>query len=77
MNLAFPRAGNWHGNASLLIFLDNGMRAFAAGADQRRWMEVDAADAYDTAVVMVPETWRATLAPTPFTPEMLALDQQG
>ena len=77
MSLALPRAGNWHGKASLLIFLDNGMRAFAADADQQRWMEVDVADVYDTAVVMTPENWLASLSPPPFTPEMLALDQQG
>lgn len=53
------------------------MRAFAADADQRRRLEVDAADVYDTAVVMTPETWLAALAPPPFTPETLALDQQG
>jgi len=38
MNLALPRADNWHGKASLLILLENEMRAFAAEADQRRWM---------------------------------------
>ena len=77
MNLALPRAGNWHSKASLLIFLDDGMRAFAADADRRSWSEVDAADVYDTAVLMTPEAWTAELSPPPFTAEMLALDQRG